>query len=293
MALHKPPSGAKVKDADIQPDSASAPKGMPEFVKRILGGAVVVGAIVGGIFIGGWVWPLVASVIALGSLWELYMLMSSKYKISRGWGLLGGLLMLVSIAIGLSYAVTLSILTVVGFLVLFTEVVRRQSTGQSFALWNLGGTLSGLVYVVLPWSFMILIRTQTWGHIFLLTLFACTWSCDVGAYLIGSKFGSTPFCTRVSPKKTWEGFWAGVAFSTICGSGLAVLFEFPPMPLLLIGLLCGVAGQIGDLGESVLKREAHVKDSGKAIPGHGGFLDRFDSILINASLAFFIFEVIG
>jgi phosphatidate cytidylyltransferase len=63
--------------------------------------------------------------------------------------------------------------------------------------------------------------------------------------------------------------------------------------MLLLGLLCGVAGQLGDLGESILKREAGVKDSGSLIPGHGGFLDRFDSILINASLAFLIFEVLA
>ena len=65
------------------------------------------------------------------------------------------------------------------------------------------------------------------------------------------------------------------------------------MPLLLLGLLCGVAGQLGDLGESVLKREAGVKDTGNIIPGHGGMLDRFDSILVNSTLAFVIFELVG
>ena len=81
--------------------------------------------------------------------------------------------------------------------------------------------------------------------------------------------------------------------SLLCAGVLAFWFEFPPLPLILLGLLCGVAGQMGDLGESVLKREAGVKDSGSLIPGHGGMLDRFDSILVNASLAFLIFEVIG
>jgi phosphatidate cytidylyltransferase len=202
--------------------------------------------------------------------------------------------MLTTVSIGFSYALTLSILALVAFLVLFTEVVRRESIGQSYALWNLGGTLSGLIYIVLPWSFMILIRSsQTWGHIFLLTIFLCTWSCDIAAYAVGSRFGQSPFCNRVSPKKSWEGFLAGVAASSICGAALAVFFEFPPIPLLMLGILCGVAGQLGDLGESVMKREARVKDSGNLIPGHGGLLDRFDSILINATLAFFIIEVIG
>jgi phosphatidate cytidylyltransferase len=223
----------------------------------------------------------------------MYQLLSSKYRLSRGWGLAGAIFMLVSVSMGLSFSVTLSILALVAFLVLFTEVVRRESTGQSYALWNLGGTLSGLIYIVLPWCFMILIRSQTWGHILLITIFLCTWSCDVGAYIIGSRFGQSPFCNRVSPKKSWEGFWAGVMASSVCGAALAVFFEFAPIPLLMLGILCGVAGQLGDLGESVMKREAKVKDSGNVIPGHGGFLDRFDSILINASLAFFIIEVIG
>lgn len=285
MALHKPLASPKPADG------GSFFSG--EMFKRLLASVIIVACVVGGIILGSWTWQIVASVIAMGSLWELYQMLSSKYKISKAWGLVGGLAILVTISLGFSYAVTLSIISIVAFLVLFTEIVRRQSTGQSFALWNLGGTLSGLIYIILPWSFMIVIRSQTWGHIFLLTIFGCTWSCDVGAYLIGSKFGSSPFCRKVSPRKSWEGFWAGVAASTICGSGLAIFFEFPPIPLLLLGLLCGVAGQVGDLAESVLKREANVKDSGRAIPGHGGFLDRFDSILINASLAFFIFEVIG
>jgi phosphatidate cytidylyltransferase len=286
MGLHKPPDGIKIKSPE---DGISG----GDIFQRILGGVIVLVSIAGGIILGGWAWSAVASVVAMGSLWELYQMMSSNYRISRGWGLFGGALILAAVSLGYSYAVTLSVIALVAFLVLFTEVVRRQSTGHSFALWNVGGTLSGIVYIVLPWSFMIVIRSQTWGHIFLLTIFACTWSCDVGAYLIGTKFGSSPFCSRVSPKKSWEGFWAGAAASTLCGSALAIFFEFPPIPLLMLGMLCGVAGQLGDLGESVLKREANVKDSGSVIPGHGGFLDRFDSILINASLAFFIFEVIG
>ena len=101
----------------------------------------------------------------------------------------------------------------------------------------------------------------------------------------------------MSPHKTWEGFAGGAAASLMCGGLLALIFSlifsFPPLPLLLLGLLCGVAGQLGDLGESVLKREAGVKDTGNIIPGHGGMLDRFDSILVNGTLAFVIFELVG
>ncbi|MDR1886092.1 MAG: phosphatidate cytidylyltransferase [Synergistaceae bacterium] len=285
MALHKPPSGVKSKQS--RKGAAS------DIFNRVMGSVLVCALIVGGIMAGKWIWPVMASIVALGSLLELYQMMSSKFRLSRGWGLAGAFLMLLSVSIGLSYAVTLSIIAVVAFIVLFTEVVRRQSTGQSYALWNMGGTLSGLIYIILPWCFMIEIRSQTWGYIFLLTIFFSTWSCDVGAYIVGSRFGQTPFAFRVSPKKSWEGFWAGLGASIVCGSVMPIFVDFAPLPIVLISVLCGVAGQIGDLGESVLKREAGIKDSGSVIPGHGGFLDRFDSILINATLAFFIFEVIS
>jgi phosphatidate cytidylyltransferase len=270
-------------------DSGSA----GDILNRVVSGAIVGAAIIGGIIAGGWVWSLLASIVALGSLWELYHMMYFKYKISRGWGMAGGGFMLCSVSMGFSFAVTLSIITVVAFIVLFTEVVRRQSTGRSFALLNMGGTLSGLIYIILPWSFLILVRSETWGHIFLLTIFLCTWCCDIGAYVGGSWMGRTPFASKVSPQKSWEGAIFGFLASFLCGCILPVIFQFAPMPLALIGLLCGFAGPIGDLGESVLKREAGVKDTGKVIPGHGGFLDRFDSILINATLVFFIFEVIS
>ena len=179
------------------------------------------------------------------------------------------------------------------FIALFLEVMRRQVTSESFALVNMGATIAGIAYVVLPWSFMILIRSRELGALFLITLFCCTWSCDVAAYFVGSHMGRRLLCEKVSPHKTWEGFFGGAAASFLCGGVLALLFSFPPVPLLLMGLLCGIAGQLGDLGESVLKREAGVKDSGSLIPGHGGLLDRFDSILVNGTVAFVIFELIG
>jgi phosphatidate cytidylyltransferase len=290
MALHKPPIGARIKKEEKDVEEQPSNK---DVIKRVASSVMIVFFVVSGIIIGGWAWDIIASLIALCSLWELYRLLYTKYKLSRGWGLTGGAIMLITVSIGMSYAVTLSIMAMIALLVLFTETIRRQITGHSYALWNMGGTLSGLVYVILPWSFMILLRSHPHGQLYLLTIFFCTWSCDVGAYVIGTMFGESPLCDRVSPSKSWEGFAAGVIASVICGSILPVVFEMAPFPLVILGALCGVAGQIGDLAESVLKREARVKDTGSLIPGHGGFLDRFDSILINATLTFFIIEVIG
>ncbi|MDR0764610.1 MAG: phosphatidate cytidylyltransferase [Synergistaceae bacterium] len=291
MELHKPLRRSG-EDKTGRPRETSAVK-EHDFFKRTASGAAIVACVVSAIIAGGAAWDIVASLIALRSLWELYGLLYTKFRLSRGLGIVGGVSMLLAVSAGLSYAVTLSIMAMIAVLVLFTETVRRQATGHSYALWNIGGTFSGLVYVVLPWSFLILLRSHPLGKQYLLTIFLCTWSCDVGAYLAGTMFGESPLCDRVSPAKSWEGFWMGVVASIVCGSLLPVLFDLPPFPLVLLGALCGVAGQLGDLAESVLKREARVKDTGSLIPGHGGFLDRFDSILVNATLTFFIIEVIG
>lgn len=257
--------------------------------QRIVGGALVFLVIMGGILYGGWLWAAVASAIGLGSLWEFYALLDAKQRVPRWFGMGAGVILLGAAAMNLNSSAYLSVIVFIAFLVLFSEVIKRQVTGHSAALLNMGGTLAGLVYVTLPWAFMILLRSQDFGSLFLIAIFLCTWSCDVAAYFTGRRFGRTLLSSRVSPKKTWEGFWGGAVASVLCGGFLSFIFDFPPHSLLLLGLLCGIAGQFGDLGESVLKREANVKDTSNLIPGHGGFLDRFDSILINATLAFFLF----
>lgn len=265
----------------------------PELALRSLSSIFIVVVVIGGIIAGGLVWDVIAVTIALVSLGEFYKLLATRFDISPWLIMASGVVILAVTALQASRTLTLSSISLVAFAALFLEVMRRQVTGASHALQNVGVTISGIAYVVLPWSFMMIMRTRELGALFLITLFFCTWSCDVAAYFVGKNFGKTLLCDRVSPKKTVEGFLGGAAASLLCGGLLALLFYFPPLPLLVMGLLCGIAGQIGDLAESVLKREAGVKDSGAVIPGHGGLLDRFDSILINGTLAFLIFELVG
>jgi phosphatidate cytidylyltransferase len=260
---------------------------------RAFSSIFIVFAIMGGIVLGGNIWPCIVFIIAMLSLWEFYKLLAKKHDISPWLIMASGAFVLIGAAVDMSLTAILCTISSIVFIALFFEVLRRQVTSESYALENMGATIVGIAYVILPWSFLILIRTHELGALFLVTLFCCTWSCDVAAYLVGRRLGRHSLCDKVSPKKTWEGFFGGAAASFLCGSFLALIFSFPPLPLMLMGLLCGIAGQLGDLGESVLKREAGVKDTGSLIPGHGGMLDRFDSILINGTLAFVIFELIG
>ena len=158
-------------------------------------------------------------------------------------------------------------------------------------------SLFGFVYISVSWALMM----KLWGNLDH-TLFAgenwvmpvlvivSIWVNDTMAYLVGSVIGRTPF-SPISPKKTWEGTIGGailaIAFVTLLGY---YQFHFELKPLILLSATAAIAGTAGDLLESKLKRLAGVKDSGQIMPGHGGFLDRFDSLLVATTLVWIVFR---
>jgi phosphatidate cytidylyltransferase len=127
-----------------------------------------------------------------------------------------------------------------------------------------------------------------------LIIIACMWINDTMAYLVGSWIGKTPF-SPISPKKTWEGTIGGVILSVVVVTLLTryifILRDFHVIHWLMISLIASVTGTLGDLLESKLKRKAGVKDSGNIMPGHGGFLDRFDSLLIATPFVWLYVEI--
>lgn len=155
-------------------------------------------------------------------------------------------------------------------------------------------SLAGVVYIGLPLGLLNAIYTLTpesTGAALVLPIFVGIWLNDTGAYCVGSTLGRTPMCPRLSPKKSWEGFWGGflccLAFGALC------YYQFNGIGLSLgrwiaAGAIISVFATWGDLMESLLKRTAGVKDAGHIIPGHGGILDRIDSLLFVAP-AMYIF----
>lgn len=133
-----------------------------------------------------------------------------------------------------------------------------------------------------------------WGGLTILVLFASIWACDSAAYFAGRAFGRHRLFERVSPNKTWEGAVAGFLFAI----GVFLLGKALLLPYLTLaeagvcGAIIGVFGQLGDLAESLLKRDAGVKDSSTLIPGHGGVLDRFDSVLYVSPLVFLYLDFV-
>jgi phosphatidate cytidylyltransferase len=126
------------------------------------------------------------------------------------------------------------------------------------------------------------------GLIYLLFALLVTWANDTMAYFIGSKFGKHKLCPNISPNKSVQGSLGGLAGGMICVIVIALIFKKPLLVMAIMGFLAVVAGQLGDLIESVIKRNAGVKDSGNFLPGHGGVLDRFDSLLLVAPVVYYM-----
>jgi phosphatidate cytidylyltransferase len=150
-------------------------------------------------------------------------------------------------------------------------------------LQDLALTLFGLVYCVVPFVMLHLAtyRSGAYSWQIPIGILLLAWASDTSAFFVGRAWGKHKLFARHSPNKTWEGFSGGFIASLLVAAGLSFTFlELKPIVWILIGILVSVAGTLGDLVESMIKRSLHIKDSGSALPGHGGFLDRFDGLLL-------------
>jgi phosphatidate cytidylyltransferase len=183
-------------------------------------------------------------------------------------------------------------------ILLSTELFRNRSSAIS----NLGSTLLGILYIGFFSASILGIRefysdspfTYYQGGYLILSMFVSIWLCDSGAYFIGSAYGLHKLMPRVSPKKSWEGAVAGFIFALAGMIALKSLaMDFLSMQnAFALGIIIGIFGQVGDLVESMIKRDANVKDSSALIPGHGGIFDRFDSLLFTAPIVYLYLQLI-
>ncbi len=171
----------------------------------------------------------------------------------------------------------------------FVFVVLRPGPELSRAADRVGRHLMGMAWVGGLLSFLPLVRQLPHGVWWVVLVLALAWLGDTGGYFAGRAFGRHKLYPRVSPKKTWEGLAGGIALTT---AGVYVVMalgipELSALDCLILGVFVGGAATLGDLSESLLKRAFSVKDSGKLMPGHGGLLDRIDSVLFTAPLVWF------
>ncbi|NCS89605.1 MAG: phosphatidate cytidylyltransferase, partial [Ignavibacteria bacterium] len=183
--------------------------------------------------------------------------------------------------------------------VLLVELFRKKGS----AIHNIGATLLGIMYLGLFTSALISIREiystsadlYNQGGYIIIAVLASIWVCDSAAFFFGVRFGKHKLFPRISPKKSWEGAIAGFVFSVlIMIAAKFIVLEFLQWTTIIaFGIIVGIIGQIGDLVESMLKRDAGVKDSSALIPGHGGIFDRFDSLLYTAPVIFIYLKFIA
>ncbi len=150
------------------------------------------------------------------------------------------------------------------------------------------GSLFTVIYCGILFSFLGLLRDTHQGKAWLFYTLACTFSSDTGAFFAGRYLGKHKLAPKISPNKTIEGFFGGVLMSIGVAFFMSVFIfkNFSSLEVLVIGSICGMVGPFGDLTESLIKRGAGVKDSGKLIPGHGGLLDRVDALLFTAPVVY-------
>jgi phosphatidate cytidylyltransferase len=146
---------------------------------------------------------------------------------------------------------------------------------------GMAASAAGLVFVALPFSYLVrLDEIERSGRQWILFTLSLVWAGDTLAYFVGRALGRLPMAPELSPKKTWEGACANLAGSLVVGFAFARWMEMDMAAMLLIAALGNIAGQVGDLVESAYKRGAAAKDSGSLLPGHGGVLDRIDSLIL-------------
>ena len=236
---------------------------------------------------------LLITAVSFLALWEFYALtfQEEHHREFVVVGLICGGLLLTSLQWPDIFRLHTALLLILGVLVVY-QVGRAPFTPQSFS--HIPILFFGVAYISLTLGHFLLIRKLSEGPFLIFFVLLVTWGGDAAAYYVGKTFGVRPLAPILSPKKTIEGLIGGIIAALLiawCSSIWFVpIFTFSDCIILGIGLT--VLGLIGDLSESAFKRQAGAKDSGSLIPGHGGFLDRIDSLLLTVPTFYYYMVVI-
>lgn len=261
--------------------------------QRVLSAIVMVPFVVAAAWLGGWWFTAFVTLWTMLAAWEMFTLLSQTDH-QPLWVLGIIIAALLVLEGGLPPNVErLQILLVATVLVMLTLSLFwiTPRPGNDIVL-----TLGGALYLGMTMRFLAMLRGGLANGLEWIAVAALvTWITDSGAYFIGRSYGKHKFAPRISPKKTWEGFFGGLIVGTISAIILAPLL-LPGLVWwqgLIIGLVIGVVGPIGDLSESLFKRQVGAKDSSNLIPGHGGFFDRIDSFLFVGPCVYLLARLLG
>lgn len=262
-------------------------------IKRSITGILFVIVLAGAVMLSAWSFLILLFIIICLGLWEFYTLVEKTgHEPQKIIGLLLGLSLYKAFVLH-SYAaynhlaiIPLAALLPLCFGLFIIELYRKKTNPFG----NIAFTLLGVIYVALPFSLLAMIgfdSTTNYTPNKIMGILLVLWSSDTGAYLSGRAFGKHKLFERISPQKTWEGAVGGGVLAIIAAYIVSIYFtELTVVNWLVIAVIIIVAGNLGDLIESLFKRSVNVKDSGAILPGHGGVLDRFDSLLLSSPFIF-------
>lgn len=274
---------------------------MKNLTIRTLSGVVLCAVMLGAILWTQWSFGLLLAALTVGGMVEFYALAEKRDSApQKVLGLVTGLLLLALNFVLASENQTLydlvggmrglfvcgaAFLLLIIPLMFICELFRKRENPAA----DIATTLSGVFYVALPFALMSyfpIIASDEWTPWVMIFYLFIIWANDVFAYLVGMSIGRHKLFERLSPKKSWEGFFGGVVGAIAMGAVAAHVLDGSLWAWIGLALVASVTGVLGDLVESMFKRAADVKDSGSLIPGHGGVLDRFDALLLSAPFVF-------
>jgi phosphatidate cytidylyltransferase len=292
----------------IAPTPAASPSKLQILLRRLISTVILWTIVLTALFsshklISDYVFLVIMVVLAAAGLAEFYGIVEKDGLVCfKGWGIAGGVLLMLGTFLHLTgklgmygtpsrvndFETSFLILFVLGLCL--RQFFSRSNTAGILAI---STTLFGLMYV--PWLLNFIQKINFFpdveGHYYLLYFVLITKFSDTGAYSVGSLIGRHKMIPRISPGKTWEGFGGAILFSTLASLAFVHFFKakMPGMNwqhAIILGVILSVSAVIGDLIESLFKREAKVKDSGHFFPGIGGILDLLDSLLFNAPIMY-------
>jgi phosphatidate cytidylyltransferase len=259
-------------------------------LKRWITGLIALPFLIFFVYSGGFLFILLISFACICSLWEYYRIVfNADRQILSGAVVWWGYVISFGIILAVHFAGPNGAAILVAFNLVFVGLISVFIFKSNPAVVDvIQKQIQGVVYIPLLISFLVSIRNGPDGMIWIFLLLGIIFTGDTSAYYVGSYLGRRKLNPAVSPGKTVEGALGGLAGNLIAGA-IGKFFFFPALswgPAILFFVVAGIAGQLGDLFESQLKRSSMIKDSGGILPGHGGFLDRIDALLFASPVAY-------
>lgn len=273
---------------------------MKNLIIRTASGAVMLVVLLGAILASKWSFMALMAVIAVGGMWEFYRFSEKAgYQPMKWLGIFVGItIFAANFAVSLFFdtevdgvgaiilMATLPILVLAMPLMAIYELYRKSATPIA----NIATSILGVLYAALPMSLLLIIPlllgNGVWNPWIIIFYVFIIWANDVFAYLFGITLGKHRLFERISPKKSWEGFFGGLLGAMAMGYVASIVVEANAIVWIGLALVAAISGVFGDLIESMFKRSIDIKDSGNIIPGHGGWLDRFDALIVSAPFVF-------